>query len=108
MSIEITARHMEVSGGIYDYACGKAKAVLEDFPKVEHVHIILDKEKKDSVAEIVLQAGNHVRIEADASSDNMRTSIDLAVDKMEIQLRKLSDKVQKRRRRAVKTDKKRS
>ena len=94
MPIEITASHMQASEGLQEYAREKAQQILEDFPRVEHVHVILDVEKHSHKAEVVVQARNHVHAEATESSENFRVSIDLAMDKIERQLRKLRDKVQ--------------
>lgn len=97
MSVEITGRHMHATAGLQEYARRKAEGIVEDFTRVEHVHVILDVEKHRNIAEIVVQAKNHIRVEAVESSDNMRTSIDGAFDKAERQLRKQRDKVQEHR-----------
>ncbi|MDD4873228.1 MAG: ribosome-associated translation inhibitor RaiA [Kiritimatiellae bacterium] len=92
MSIEVTVRHMDAKGGIQDYARSKAEMLIEDFPRVEYVHVILDVEKHRCIAEVLAQAKKHVRVEAKEMSDDMKASIDLAVYKVERQLRKLSDR----------------
>jgi putative sigma-54 modulation protein len=92
MSIEVTVRHMDAKGGLQDYARRKAEMLVEDFPKVEYVHVILDVEKHRNIAEVLAQAKKHVRVEAKEMSDDMKASIDIAVDKVERQLRKLADR----------------
>jgi len=94
MPVEVTARHLEASDGLQDYARRKAEALMEDFPRVEFVHVILDAEKHRQIAEVVVQAKNKIRAEAKEVSDNMKASIDVAVEKVERQLRKLRDKIQ--------------
>lgn len=94
MPIEITARHMEISSGMQEYSRELAESLMRDFPRVEHVHIILDEQKHIKIAEVVVQAKNHIRIEAMEKTDKLRTSIDSVIDKMERQLRKHRDKAQ--------------
>ena len=94
MAIEVTARHMHATKEIQDYARDKASALVEEFPRIEHVHVILDVQKRHLIAEIVVQAKNRIRAEAKESSDRLITSIDRATDKVEKQLRRRRDKVQ--------------
>jgi ribosomal subunit interface protein len=93
MSIEVTARHMDDAGDVQDFAKEKAEALADEFPRVEHVHVILEKEKHRCKAEFFVQAKNHIRLEADDTSDNMQASIATAALKAEKQLRRLRDKV---------------
>lgn len=97
MSIEITARHMNIRQEMQDYAREKADALLDDFPRLEHVHVILDHQKHLFVGEVVVQGRNHLRIEAEDSSDDITVSLDRAFDKARVQLRKERDKVQSHR-----------
>jgi ribosomal subunit interface protein len=93
MSIEVTARHIDVGEEWQTYARGKAEALMAEFPKTEHVHVILDYFRHRFVAEVVAQSKKHVRVEAAETTDNMRMSIDSAFEKVEKQLRKVMDKV---------------
>jgi putative sigma-54 modulation protein len=93
MSVEITARHMDATQAMQDYARGRAEAILTEYPKVEHVHVILDAEKYRRIAEVVVQAKNQHRVEAKESSERMINSIDAAMDKVEKQLQRLREKI---------------
>ena len=97
MSIEVTVRHKGVENDMQEYAKGRAEAIVAEFPRIEHVHLILDKEKHLSLAEMIVQAGGHIRVEAAESDENMRLSIDSAVGKVEKQLRRQMDKMQDHR-----------
>jgi putative sigma-54 modulation protein len=92
MSIEVTVRHADVNNDLQDYARHKAEMLIEDFPKVEYVRVILDVEKHRNIVDVFAQAKKHVRVEAKEMSDDMKASIDIAVDKVERQLRKLADR----------------
>lgn len=96
MPIEVTARHMHATDDLQAYARQKAKEILEDFPVLEHIHVVLDIEKhgKRHIAEVVLQVKRHGTMEATGLSDNLRTSIDLAFEKAQRQVGKLCEKVQ--------------
>ncbi len=97
MSVEITARHMDSAPGAKAFAQEKAETLVELFPRIEHVHVILDMEKHRYEAEIVVQAKNHIRVEASETADDMIAAIDIASERAERQLRKLRDKVQDHR-----------
>ena len=107
MPVEITVRHMNVSDATQAYARSKADELVGAFPRIEHVHLIMDREKRHRVVSVVVQARNHVRLEAEESAENMRMAIDNEVEKAEKQLRKLRDKVQEHRPRPAKTREKR-
>jgi len=92
MAIEITARHMNATQEVQKYAHQKAEEILQDFPRVEHIHVIMDVEKHRNLASVFVQAKNHIRAEASESSDRMITSIDLAMEKMQKQLRREREK----------------
>jgi putative sigma-54 modulation protein len=96
MSIEVTARHMHATDGLQDYAHRKAEEFLEDFPIIEHIHVILDIEKhrKRHIAEVVFRVKRHGSLEAAGASDNLRASIDMAFEKAQKQAGKLRDKIQ--------------
>lgn len=97
MPIEITARHMDSAPEAKAYAEEKCGKLMDLFPRVEHIHVILDVEKHRQIAEIVVQAKNHIRIEADETSDDLVNSVDVAFERAEKQLRKLREKVQDHR-----------
>ena len=94
MPIEVTARHMHATEDLQEYARRKAAELVDEFRFVEHIHVILDIEKHGHrhIAEVVAQVKHHGKQEAKESSDNLRASIDLAMEKLEKQLRKLHDK----------------
>ncbi len=93
MPIEVTTRHMHDMEDIQEYAESRAEELANAFPSCEHVHVILDHEKHLFNAEVIIQAGHHVRIEGKESLDNMRAAIDGAIEKAERQYRRQMDKV---------------
>jgi putative sigma-54 modulation protein len=93
MPIEVTARHMHATDQIQEYARRKAEAIVDAFPKVEHVHVILDVIKHQHIAKVFVQSKNHLRAEAEEASAMLVTSIDAAADKIEKQLRRVRDRI---------------
>jgi putative sigma-54 modulation protein len=92
MAIEITGRHVDVTDSMRQYAEKRLDRLLGEFPRVDNVHVILDVQKYRHIAEIVVHARRHIRLEAKETSDSMYASIDLVVDKIEKQLRRSIDK----------------
>ena len=94
MSIEITIRHVETGNWLKEYVNTIAEKLMVDFPRVEHIHVILDGQRHVKTAEFVVQGKNHIRLEAREDAESMRAAIDQCGDKIEKQLRKSRDKVQ--------------
>lgn len=95
MNITVTCRHMEMSNALREHATSRVLESLDEFPRVEDVHVILDVQRKiNHIAEVVVKAKNHVHAEAKETTSDMYASIDAAVDKVHRQLRKHRDKVQ--------------
>ena len=96
MSIEITARHMNAPEA-KAHANERAEQLVNEFPRIESIHVILDVEKHRCKAEFVVLAKNHIHLEASETDKEMTVAIDRAFDHTEKQLRKLRDKVQDHR-----------
>ena len=95
MNIHVTCRHMEMSPALREHAISRVQESLDEFPRVEDVHVILDVQRKiNHTAEVVVKAKNHAHAEATETTSDMYASIDEAVDKVHRQLRRLRDKVQ--------------
>ncbi|MDI6774853.1 MAG: HPF/RaiA family ribosome-associated protein [Verrucomicrobiota bacterium] len=98
MSVVVTVRHKDdVSAAVQNYARDKGESLARAFAKVEHVHVILAREKHLSRVEVVIQAKNHNRVDAKHASENPRASIDAAFERGERQLKKFRDKARDRR-----------
>ncbi len=93
MAVEITARHMHAAEGALEHARNKGEALAAEFRRIEHVHVILDIQKHLNIARISVLAKGPLRLEADETSEDMYTSIDVAVEKVAKQLRKIQEKV---------------
>jgi putative sigma-54 modulation protein len=97
MDIHVTGRHVNVTPALHDYAAKKLDHIGIDFPRVLSAHYILEVEKFRQIAELIIQCGNHITIEARHVSEDLYASIDGVVDKVARQMRKYKTKIQNHR-----------
>ena len=86
--ITVTARHMELTDSIRDYATKKVRGLHFGYPRVTEAKVIVDSQPHGHIAEILIFGTNHVTIEADTEDDNLYAAIDLTIEKVERQMRK--------------------
>ncbi len=94
MQVSITGRHVNVTDNIKAHVEEKLERCLGMFPRIETVHVVLDQEKHENVAEVVVQAASHIRVTSTERSENLYDAIDRAIEHTERQMRKQRDKVQ--------------
>jgi putative sigma-54 modulation protein len=94
MQVSITGRHINVTDNVKAHVNEKLERCLGIFPRIESVRVILDSEKHNNVAEVVVQAAGHIRLSATEKSENLYDAIDRAIEHAERQMRKQRDKVQ--------------
>lgn len=87
-SPNITARHIELTTALRDHIETKLASISLDFPRIMDAHVILDAQKHRRSCEIVLHCEAHGRFQVSHASDDMYTSIDLCVTKLERRMRK--------------------
>lgn len=93
MQISVTFRHVEPTDAIRDYAAEKVDRVSSKYLRQPlEAHIILSVVKRRHDAEINIHAA-HFDISAHESTGDLYSSIDLAMDKVEAQLRKHKDRI---------------
>ena len=97
MDMTVTGRHLEVTPAIKDYAARRVEQIGIDFPRMLSAHYILEVDKFRHIAELVVQCGNHITIEARDVSEDLYASIDGVVDKVARQMRKYKTKIQNHR-----------
>jgi putative sigma-54 modulation protein len=91
MKTNITFRHIESTPAIKEFAQERLQR-LEKFAKGLEVHLILTLEKRTHVAEVVISS-NGIQAQGKASTSDMYTSIEGAIEKVEKILRRRHDKV---------------
>ena len=98
LQITVTGRHISITDAMKEYAEKKLQSIGVDFPRLLDARFILDVEKYRHQCELVVRGPNRVHLEAEAESDNMYASIDLCIDKLARQMRKVKTKTQRHRR----------
>lgn len=91
-NISIQGRHVQVTDAMQDYAKEKLSRLERLFDRIIDLHVIMDIQKLEHRVEIVLKVNNHT-IMAKVASDDMYKSIDLAVDKLLMQVRRYKSRI---------------
>lgn len=92
MNIQTTARHFDLTPAIRRHAEGKLTRVLDSIPRISNAHIILDVEKNQYRAEVVVHVLHHT-VEAEAEAGDLYAAMDLVMDKLSRQVEKLRERM---------------
>jgi len=92
MSIEVTLRHNSANEGLKEYAEGRARKIILQFPKVDSVHVILDMQRHLFEAEFIVHQKGLTAVGVKEHAANPQAVIDTAAARAEKQLKKLHDK----------------
>lgn len=90
MQINIVARHLDLTQAITDYVKKKVDKCQRYFDKLVWTQVILSVEKYRQLAEIIMHAGR-TTFRAKEESTDLYAAIDLAVDKLDKQLKKYKE-----------------
>jgi putative sigma-54 modulation protein len=92
MRVNLTARHFRLSDRLKAYAQDQVKRLKKYYTGILTCDIILDHEKQTQIAEVVIHVyGTQLTVRE--KSEDMYKSINLAVDKLERQLKKYKEKL---------------
>ncbi len=92
MQTTFTSRHFKSTENLKTYAQDEVQKMQKFFDRIVECDIILVKEKKNNLtADISMKVSNSV-LNAKESSDDFYKSIDLAVEKLERQIKKYKGK----------------
>jgi ribosomal subunit interface protein len=92
MNFTVTFRHMHSSDSLREHAERKVQKFMKYLVEPVDIHVILSVEKIRQIAEINLLSKNFTANAIEESQD-MYTSIDKVVAKMEAQIRKHKEKI---------------
>lgn len=96
MNITTTARHYDLAPALKDYAEDKVEGLKKYFDHIVNANVIFSLEKYRHKVEISLHVNGHDFISVE-ESDDMYVSVDRTVDKLERQLRRHKEKLQRRK-----------
>jgi putative sigma-54 modulation protein len=86
-NIAVTGRHVHVTEAMENYAIEKLSKLERIGDRIIDITVTMDIQKIDNKVDIVLKYG-HTLIKSHGSSTDMYASIDKAVDKLQVQLKK--------------------
>jgi len=92
MQISVTFRNMEPSDALRDYASDKIQRLKKYMAEPVDVHVVLAKHKYRNQAEVKVTS-HGVVMKGVEHTEDMYSSIDLVMDKIERQARKRKDKI---------------
>ena len=92
MNITVTGRHMEMTDALKSYIDSGLGKLTTHFDKVIDADVILDVQKHRHIAEINLHA-NGLRVHGKESSSDMYASVDAVFAKLEKQIRKFKERI---------------
>ena len=93
MKIQISGQHIEVTQAIKDHIKKKFEKIEKHFEHLVNVHIVLKVEKKQHVAEATVHVSRH-DFATTTYSEDMYTTINMLVDKLDRQIVKHKGKIQ--------------
>ena len=96
MQVLVTFRHMEATPALRQYAEHKVARVYKLMKRPVEAHVVLSVTKRRHVAEIIL-SGEHLHVNATEETGDLYSAIDLAMDKIERQIRKAVTKRKSRK-----------
>src|ERR1044071_1967299 len=92
MQLNITFRHFDPIDSLKNYAREKVDRAEKYLDKAGEAHVVLSLERHLHHADITIHSGSWV-LRGREKSEDMYASIDLAMDKIERQLRRYKDKL---------------
>jgi putative sigma-54 modulation protein len=100
VQIKISVRHGHLNGDSQQYIQEKAEKLLHFFDRLTLIEVTVDLSLKESkLVEFVVQAEHKHDIVAREWHPDVLAAVDLAVDKLALQLRRYKEKIQDHRRR---------
>jgi len=97
MQLSVTGHHIELTDALRNYVEEKIKRIERHFDHVTNVHVVLSVERHMQKAEATVHVSG-ADVFAEASEEDLYAAIDGLVDKLDRQILKHKEKIQKRAR----------
>jgi putative sigma-54 modulation protein len=92
--ITITAKHVQVTDKMKDYAREKLEKLERYFDRIANIQVILDKDGLENVCELNISTDTHNHLTAVVHNlEDMHAAVDMCVDKALRQLKKIKEKL---------------
>lgn len=102
MQIFLTGRNLEVTEALRRYAEEKVGRLQKYLDKITSAHIVLSLQKYRQIAEVTLRVRDFT-IRGEESTEDLYSSIDLVMEKVERQLQKYKGKIASHANRSART-----
>jgi putative sigma-54 modulation protein len=93
VQITITGRHLGVTESMKSYARTKVEKLLRFFDRTTQAAVTMDLQHQDHEVEIVFDVPRGARLVGKASAPDMYAAVDLAEQKLAVQLRKTKERL---------------
>jgi putative sigma-54 modulation protein len=101
MQFSVTFRHMEATDAIKEYAREKVERIKKYFPDPISAHVVMGTERGyQHQVDVNIQLHNGLVIKGHESTEDMYSSIDLVMAKIERQVRRYKEKIRGHKERA--------
>ncbi len=94
MQFAVTFRHMEPTEALKSYAKERMERVRKYLPDPIACHVVLSTERHNHRIDVSFQLHNGLSIAGHETTENMYSSIDLCIAKIERQVRKYKGKLE--------------
>lgn len=97
MQVEVTAKHGELPEDVRAYAEDKAQRLSRYFDRLQAVQVVVSQEGAHRAVEMIATTDHKDRFVAEVTHEDVLAAMDLAIDKLERQLRKHKEKLRNRK-----------
>jgi putative sigma-54 modulation protein len=97
MQFAVTFRHMEPTESLKSYARERMDRIRKYVPDPISCHVVLSTERHNHRIEVTFQLHNGLSVAGQETTENMYSSIDLCIAKIERQVRKYKGKIEEQR-----------
>ncbi len=94
MQFAVTFRHMEPTEALKNYAKERMERVRKYLPDPISCHVVLSTERHNHRIDVTFQLHNGLSVAGHETTENMYSSIDLCIAKIERQVRKYKGKLE--------------
>src|SRR5579862_5894631 len=94
MQLSVTFRHMDSTEAIKEYAREKIERIRKYFPDPIKAHVVLACDRGyNHIADVMITLHNGIVIKGEETTEDMYSSIDLVMAKIERQVRRYKEKI---------------
>jgi putative sigma-54 modulation protein len=96
MRVSVTARHFDLDDTLKGYIEEKVEHLTRYFDRIDEAHVVLESEGHRKIADVTVHA-SRVIVSSEQEADDMRSAVDLAMEKVERQIRRHKDRIRNRK-----------